>query len=56
MKRKYELLLAILVLIVGVVNIILVGFISHQFPLGIFCILLAGYWFYSSRKRRKNDK
>lgn len=52
MKRKYGLILTIILLIVGVVNIILVGFIAHKFPLGIFCILLAIYWFYSDKKRR----
>ncbi len=53
MKRKHGLILAIIILIVGIVNIILVGFIAHQFPLGIFCILLAIWWFYSDKKRRK---
>ncbi len=53
MKRKYGLILTIILLIVGVANIILVGFIAHQFPLGIFCILLAIWWFYSDKKRRK---
>jgi len=52
-KRKYGLILAILLLIVGIVNIILVGFIAHQFPLGIFCILLAIWWFYFDKKNNK---
>ena len=44
MSRKITLSLVIGCLVLAIVNIVFVGFIAHQPPLGILMLPIAWYW------------